>query len=124
MISPYVALQGQGVWKSLTRGESSTARAVQPRYIPPPMHSPEWPGRSHFSELLGFVLEQREDGTAKVAVVVEPRHANTMGVAHGGLLTSLMDTACGAAIAYQPSIGGKGVMTVSIQVSYLGPTKV
>jgi uncharacterized protein (TIGR00369 family) len=70
------------------------------------------------------VLEQREDGTAKVAVVVEPRHANTMGVAHGGLLTSLMDTACGAAIAYQPSIGGKGVMTVSIQVSYLGPTKV
>jgi acyl-CoA thioesterase len=69
---------------------------------------------------LGLVLEHREDGLARVSVLVEPKHANTLGVAHGGVLTSVMDTACGSAVAYQPSIGGKGVMTVSIQVSYLG----
>jgi acyl-CoA thioesterase len=86
------------------------------------MHSPDWPNRSHFSELLGLTLLHREDGLARVAVTVEERHSNTVGIAHGGVLTSVMDTACGAAMAYQPSIGGKGVTTVSIQVSYLGPT--
>lgn len=55
-------------------------------------------------------------------MTVEPRHANTAGIAHGGLLTSIMDTASGAAVAHQPSIGGKGVTTVSLQVTYLAPT--
>lgn len=86
------------------------------------MHPPEWPNRSFFSELLGLELLHREDGLARVAVTVEERHSNTVGIAHGGVLTSVMDTACGSAIAYQPSIGGKSVTTVSIQVSYLGPT--
>jgi acyl-CoA thioesterase len=86
------------------------------------MNVAEWPNRSYFSELLGFELVHREDGMAKVRVLVEPRHANTNGIAHGGVLTSVMDTACGAAIAYQPSIDGKGVTTVSLQVTYLGPT--
>jgi acyl-CoA thioesterase len=86
------------------------------------MRSPGWPNASNFSELMGFRLLERVDGLAKVAVTVEARHANTLGIAHGGLLTSIMDTACGSAVAYQPSIGGKGVTTVSIQVSYLAPT--
>jgi acyl-CoA thioesterase len=86
------------------------------------MRHPEWPNQSSFSDLLGFELVLREDGLAKIRVNVEPRHANTVGIAHGGVLTSIMDTACGTAVAFQPSIGGKGVTTVSIQVSYLAPT--
>ena len=86
------------------------------------MHLPDWPNRSHFSELVGLRLVHREDGLAKVAMTVEERHANTNGTAHGGVLTTLMDTACGTAMAYQESIGKSGVATVSIQVSYLGPT--
>ena len=86
------------------------------------MHLPDWPNRSHFSELVGLCLVHREDGLAKVAMTVEERHANTNGTAHGGVLTTLMDTACGTAMAYQESIGKNGVATVSIQVSYLGPT--
>jgi uncharacterized protein (TIGR00369 family) len=86
------------------------------------MHSAGWPNRSNFSELLGLVLVHREDGMARVSITIEPRHGNTAGIAHGGVLTSVMDTASGAAMAYQPSIGGKGVTTVSIQVSYVGPT--
>src|SRR5688572_3497967 len=82
----------------------------------------DWPNRSNFSETLGFRLVEREDGRAVVEVCVEERHANTMGIAHGGLLTSVMDTACGAAVARQPSIDGRPVSTVSIQVSYVGPT--
>jgi acyl-CoA thioesterase len=82
----------------------------------------DWPNRSNFSELMGFRLIERSDGEAKVAVTVEEHHANTMGIAHGGLVSSVMDTACGAAVARQPSIGGKAVSTVSLQITYLGPT--
>lgn len=82
----------------------------------------DWPNRSNFSDLMGFRLVEHEDGRAVVEVSVEARHANTMGIAHGGVLTSVMDTACGAAVARQPSIDGKPVSTVSLQVTYLGPT--
>jgi acyl-CoA thioesterase len=85
------------------------------------MQAPDWPNHSPFCDLLGFRLIHREDGAAAVAITVEERHANTNGTAHGGVLTSLVDTACGTAMAYQQSIDGKGVATVSIQVSYLGP---
>lgn len=86
------------------------------------MQAPDWPNRSRFSELVGLRLIHREDGVARVAMTVEERHTNTNGTAHGGVLTTLMDTACGSAMAYQESIGKSGVATVSIQVSYLGPT--
>jgi acyl-CoA thioesterase len=84
--------------------------------------SSDWPNRSNFSDMMGFRLVAREDGQATVEVLVEERHANTMGIAHGGLVTSVMDTACGAAVARQPSIQGRAVSTVSIQVTYLGPS--
>jgi uncharacterized protein (TIGR00369 family) len=82
----------------------------------------DWPNRSQFSEFMGFRLVEREDGRAVVEVSVRECHANTMGIAHGGLLTSVMDTACGAAVARQPSIDGRPVSTVSLQVTYLAPT--
>ncbi|HVU05772.1 MAG TPA: PaaI family thioesterase [Polyangiaceae bacterium] len=85
------------------------------------MQAPEWPNRSHYSDLIGLRLEHREDGAAQVSVEIAGAHCNTNGTAHGGVVTSLVDTACGAAMAYQPSIGGNGVATVSIQVSYLAP---
>lgn len=71
---------------------------------------------------MGLALIHREDGLARVAVTIADHHLNTNGTAHGGVLTSLMDTASGAAMAYQESIGKNGVATVSIHVSYLGPT--
>lgn len=86
------------------------------------MQASDWPNRSLFSELLGLRLVHREDGMAQVAVTIAEHHLNTNGTAHGGVLTSLMDTASGAAMAYQESIGKNGVATISIQVSYLGPT--
>jgi len=85
------------------------------------MQAPDWPNRSHFSELLGLRLDHREDGVARVSVVVTEQHCNTNGTAHGGVVTTLVDTACGSAMAYQESIGKNGVATVSIQVSYLAP---
>ncbi len=77
---------------------------------------------SNFASLLGLTFTHREDGLAKVTLAIEDRHANTHGIAHGGVITTLMDTASGVAVAYQPSTGGKGITTVSLTVSYLAPT--
>lgn len=75
---------------------------------------------SHFAHYLGIRFIDREDGTARTSIEIEDRHANTHRIAHGGVITALLDTTCGLAVAYQPSIGGKGVTTVSLQVTYLG----
>jgi acyl-CoA thioesterase len=66
-------------------------------------------------------LLERTDGRAVVECVVLPEHANTRGAAHGGVISSLIDMACGAAVAYQPSIEGKGAVTVALTVNYLHP---
>lgn len=82
----------------------------------------DWPNRSKFSDALGFELVEREDGRAVMQVTVEERHCNTMGAAHGGLMTSVMDAVSGAAVARQPSIHGKAVSTVSVNVTFVGPS--
>jgi len=82
----------------------------------------DWPNRSNFSDALGFELVEREDGRAVMQVRVEERHCNTMGAAHGGLMTSLIDAVSGAAVARQPSIDGKAVSTVSVNVTFVGPS--
>jgi uncharacterized protein (TIGR00369 family) len=87
--------------------------------------SPANPVRvSPFADLLGFDLVERSDGRAVVECTVVPAHANTRGIAHGGIMSALMDTACGGAVAYQPSSGGRPAVTLSLTVTYLQPAHV
>jgi uncharacterized protein (TIGR00369 family) len=79
---------------------------------------------SPFADLLGFDLVERSDGRAVVECTVVPAHANTRGIAHGGIMSALMDTACGGAVAYQPSTGGRPAVTLSLTVTYLCPAHV
>ncbi|MGH7434348.1 MAG: PaaI family thioesterase [Polyangiaceae bacterium] len=79
---------------------------------------------SPFADLLGFDLVERSDGRAVVECTVVPAHANTRGIAHGGIMSALMDTACGGAVAYQPSSGGRPAVTLSLTVTYLHPAHV
>jgi uncharacterized protein (TIGR00369 family) len=79
---------------------------------------------SPFADLLGFDLVERSDGRAVVECTVVPAHANTRGIAHGGIMSALMDTACGGAVAYQPSSGGRPAVTLSLTVTYLQPAHV
>jgi acyl-CoA thioesterase len=79
---------------------------------------------SPFADLLGFDLVERSDGRAVVECTVMAAHANTRGIAHGGIMSALMDTACGGAVAYQPSCDGKPAVTLSLTVTYLHPAYV
>jgi uncharacterized protein (TIGR00369 family) len=73
---------------------------------------------------MGFeVVERSEDGSV-IECVVSPQHANTRGVVHGGVLSALIDMACGVAVAYQPSYGGRAAVSVSMTVNYLQPAMV
>ncbi|AKF03471.1 PaaI family thioesterase [Sandaracinus amylolyticus] len=79
---------------------------------------------SRFASWLGLRIVSRSDGACRIELPIRDEHANTRGIAHGGVIASLIDTAAGAAIALQPSIDGQGVVTVSLATSYLAPAQV
>ncbi len=79
---------------------------------------------SPFADHMGFDVVECTDGRAAVECDIVATHANTRGIAHGGVMSSLIDMACGAAVAYQPSVEGRGAVTVSLTVNYLRPAHV
>ena len=56
------------------------------------------PGSTPFSKLLGMRCVHRESGQARYELEVSADHLNRRGVAHGGLVASLLDTALGASV--------------------------
>lgn len=67
---------------------------------------------------MGMTVEKTGDGTARAEVVVDDRHLNPNGVAHGSVVFTLADTSMGAATM---SILDDGLFcsTIEIQVRYL-----
>jgi 5-carboxymethyl-2-hydroxymuconate isomerase len=51
-----------------------------------------------FNEYLGTEIVRRGDGDVEIRLELKPHHLNRRGVAHGGVITSLLDSALGAAV--------------------------
>jgi len=77
--------------------------------------------RSEFhSGWMAFRLERLEVGEAVVALDVEPKHRNLMGTLHGGMISTLADTATGVAMGSSIDEGLTWT-TTSLAVTFLAP---
>ncbi len=54
--------------------------------------------RSPFSAFIGSEMEELREGYARLSLTLEDRHTNPNGVMHGGVVTTMMDSALGAAL--------------------------
>ncbi|OJX81853.1 PaaI family thioesterase [Magnetospirillum sp. 64-120] len=81
-------------------------------------------GPSGFQQLLGYRLAEWEDGYAVLELDVEHKHTNRAGVLHGGVLATLVDTACGFSATYCPVPGRvRRVVTLSLTTNFTGQVR-
>ena len=74
-----------------------------------------------FAGLVGPLWTRREGEAWAYAVLIEQRHANPAGVAHGGLLSTLADHAL-SAIAWEAN-GRRPCITIALDMRFLAPAR-
>ncbi len=73
-----------------------------------------------FARLLGFDLESIEEGKVTFGMMPAECHYNPFGVMHGGVASSLFDSALGCAVQTMlPS--GKVAPTMELHINYIRP---
>jgi uncharacterized protein (TIGR00369 family) len=82
-------------------------RAIASGELPPPP----------MAVLLGFEIPEVEEGRAVFAVTPEEFHYNPIGVVHGGLAATLLDSAMGCAV-HTTLPAGVGYTTLEIKVNF------
>jgi uncharacterized protein (TIGR00369 family) len=72
--------------------------------------------------LLGARLEALSEGVAEIRMPYNPQMAQQNGYLHAGIVTTLVDTACGcAAISCSPE--ASNVLSVEFKVNFLAPAR-
>jgi uncharacterized protein (TIGR00369 family) len=71
---------------------------------------------------LGMRLTLLEEGQARIEMDYDPRFVGDpdTGVIHGGAVSALMDTCCGAAAMSHPDAPG-GTATIDLRIDYMRP---
>ena len=76
-----------------------------------------------FGRSLGFEVPVWEDGYAELVMEVRADHLNRSGVLHGGIVATLIDTACGYAGTWCRRPGHvRWAVTLALTTKYLGQT--
>ncbi len=79
---------------------------------------------SGFQQTMGYRLAEWREGSAVLTMEVASRHLNRAEVVHGGVLVSLIDTACGFAGTYAAVPGTQHkVSTLTLTTSFVAPAK-
>jgi uncharacterized protein (TIGR00369 family) len=71
---------------------------------------------------LGMEVTQIGDGNAEICMPYNPQLVGDpkTGVIHGGAVSALMDTCCGAAVMSHPDAGA-GTATIDLRIDYMRP---
>ncbi|HVS67133.1 MAG TPA: PaaI family thioesterase [Mycobacteriales bacterium] len=88
-------------------------RAIAAGELPPPP----------IAELLGFVIRDIKPGEVTFAMQPRLEHYNPLGMVHGGVTATLLDTVVGCAVHSRLS-RGTGYTTLDLQVRYLKPVSI
>jgi uncharacterized protein (TIGR00369 family) len=87
-------------------------RAIAERRLPPPP----------IAKLMDFDIVEVGEGRVVFAVVPQEFHYNPIGVVHGGLAATLLDSAMGCAV-HSLLPAGRGYTTLELKVNYVRPMK-
>lgn len=74
------------------------------------------------AQALGMKLTEIGNGTAEIAMEYDSRFVGDpeTGIIHGGAVSALMDTCCGAAAMSHPS-SPAGTATIDLRIDYMRP---
>lgn len=75
-----------------------------------------------FDELLGLEVVRAADGEAEVRLVLTPAHLNRRGVAHGGVVSALLDVSLGAAVV-STTTAEEWCGTLELSVQFRDPAR-
>jgi uncharacterized protein (TIGR00369 family) len=74
-----------------------------------------------FGRSLGFELLEWRDGHVRLEMAVQAHHLNRSGVLHGGIVSTLIDTACGYAGTWCRKPGHvRWAVTLSLTTQFIG----
>jgi uncharacterized protein (TIGR00369 family) len=79
---------------------------------------------SSYRRTLGMRIQAGDKGSAVVECDVTSEYTNTQGLAHGGLVSGLIDTAAGVAVKFAEGKPRLKVATVSLTINYHRPVRV
>ena len=75
-----------------------------------------------FDDLLGLEVLRAADGEAEVRLVLTPAHLNRRGVAHGGVVSALLDVSLGAAVV-STTTAEEWCGTLELSVQFRDPAR-
>lgn len=76
--------------------------------------------RPGVATLLGMTMEEVEAGRVVFALTPRPELGNPLGTVHGGMITTLLDSAMGCAV-HSVLPPGAGYTTVELKVNFVRP---
>jgi uncharacterized protein (TIGR00369 family) len=78
---------------------------------------------SGYARLIGYRLLRWEPDFAEIVLELGSQHENRGGIAHGGVLATLIDTACGFAGCWAPEGQSRAAVTLSLTTQFLAPAR-